>query len=246
MRRDLFIFIAVICFAFVLSGAGIVSAQEKELTRGEFIMQLVESMGLKSKVSEGATVQDYVTVLRQEGIDIPSEYDTNKIITAEERADLLSKAFAVQQKSREKARGLVESNRNKAVVMKLEGDVKVKPEGEKEWVPAKIGMELTQGAYIKTGAGAEASLRIGVAGRILVKENTELLLQTLATQPDKIKEDITLYLAMGEMFVDVREIEKGSKFETYTPTTVAAVRGTTYIIKVEPVQGKTEVRESEK
>lgn len=246
MRSNFFRYIIAVCFIVVFLGVSVVYAQEQQLTRGEFVTQLVESLGLSSKLAEGATAQDNVSILRQEGIKIPSDYDTSKIITAEERVDLLSQAFSIQQKVREKQKDLIEGNRNKAVIMKLAGDVKVKPEGETEWVIAKVGMELTQGAYVKTGAGAEASLRVGVAGRIVIKENTELQLQTLATQPDKRKEEILLYLAMGEMFVDVREIEPGSKFETHTPTTVAAVRGTTYIIKVEPVHGKTEVREAVK
>lgn len=241
MRNKFFNYIVTGCVTVIFLSAPLFA---QELTRGEFIMQLVESLGLSYRIQEGATVQDYVNVLRQEGLDIPGEYDTSKVITVEERVDLLSQAFSMQQKVREKSKLLMESYRNKAVIVKIEGNVMVKPEGETEWIPAKMGMELTGGAYIKTGGGATASLRVGVAGRIVIKENTELLLQTLATQPDKRKEDILLYLAMGEMFVDVREIEKGSKFETYTPTTLAAVRGTTYIIKVEPIHGRTEIIEA--
>lgn len=232
------LFIIVSCL-FITSGL----FAEEEITRGEFVKQLAESMGITYKLPENPQPEDYVNLLRKEGLKIPPDFDTTKPITKEEKADLLSQALVLDRKKREEGRETVEIYRNKAVIIRMTGDVMVKRAGQTEWVPAKVNMELTQGDYIKTGEGASVSLKVGVAGRIEIKEKSEILLQTLATQEDKRSENILLYLAMGEIFVDVRDIEPGSKFETHTPTTVAAVRGTTYIVKVEPIAGKTEIRE---
>lgn len=231
-----------LCFIILFSLVNALCAEE-EITRAEFIKQLTESMGITYKLPEGPQILDYVNLLRKEGIKLPPDYDASKTITKEEKSDLLSQALAIERKMKEEGREVLEVYRNKAIIIRLTGEVMIKREGETEWIPAKTDMELTQGDYIKTGKGSSALLRVGVAGRIEVKENSEMLLRTLATQADKKSENILLYLAMGEILVDVREIEEKSRFETHTPTTVAAVRGTIYIVKVEPLLGKTEIRE---
>ena len=48
----------------------------------------------------------------------------------------------------------------------------------------------------------------------------------------------------GEATIDVRNIEEDSSFETHTPSTVTAVRGTIYIVNVEGNNGKTDIRET--
>lgn len=244
MKRKILVMVLISCM-ILLSGNGVFCAEE-QLTRGDFIVRLVESMGLKYKVPQEATIDEYLNLLRKEGLKIPADYDSAKIITPEEKAELLSQALFSEREKREEGRSIMEAYRNKAVILDITGSVSVKPEGEADWVPARIKMELTQGAYIKTGEGAKVSLSVGVAGRIVIKENTEVLLQTLTTPEGRRTENILLYLAMGEIYVDVRDLEPGSRFETHTPTTIAAVRGTTYIVKVAPVSGRTEVREEER
>lgn len=232
--------IVILCI-LALSIANIFA--EEEITRGEFIKHLAESIDVTYKLGENPQIEDYVNLIRKEGIKIPPTYDTTKPITKEEKADLLSQALTLERKRREEGREAVEIYRNKAVIIGMTGDVTVKREGQAEWTPAKVDMKLVQGDYIKTGEGASVALRVGVAGRIEIKEKTEILLQTLTTQADQKSENILLYLAMGEIFVDVRDMEEKTKFETHTPTSIVAVRGTTYIVKVEPVLGKTEIRE---
>lgn len=214
---------------------------EEQMTQGEFIMKFVKSLGLEYRLKEGANVEDYFNLLKEEGFVLPIDFNPNKVITKDEKADLLSQIIS---RGAEKEAGHVskaEIYRNKALVEKIQGEVFVKLKEGEEWIPAKVDMELTEGSWVKTGEGAVLYLRVGIAGRIIIKEKSEMNLRELTTKADKESESILMYLAMGEIVVDVRFIGKNTKFETHTPTTVAAVRGTIYTVKVSPEE-KTEVR----
>jgi len=216
-----------------------ISAEEK-LTGGEFVIKLTEAVGLEHKVPFDATTVDYVNLLKEEGFIFPAGFDPEKTITPEEKAELLSQVLRIRDL--EKERSQVEVYRNKAVIKKIEGQVMVRREGTADWQPAELDMKLGEGDYIKTGPQSSTSLRVGVAGRIEIKENSEMRLKDLKTQANGKAENILLYLAMGEMEVDVRFIDKDTTFKTQTVTTIAAVRGTIYIITVSPTDGKTQVR----
>lgn len=244
MKNKIFKCIAL-CIVILLA-VGIyyrVTSAQGKLTGGEFVIKLVESLSLDYKLQEGATVDDYINLLKEEGIGFPADFNPAKPITREQKADLLSQVLAIEEVEMEKAQLRMEVYRDKAVIKKIVGNVMIKREGADEWVPAKLDMELTEGDYIKTGPDSTVFLRVGVAGRIEIRENSELLLKNLATQIDKKSENILIYLAMGESSVDARYIHKGTTFEVHTPTTVAAVRGTIYVVKVRPTDGKTEIRE---
>lgn len=233
----------ILCFIMVIV-AGIYSKPtfaEQEMTGGEFVIQLVKSMGLESKLKPDATVNDYINILKEDGLVFPTDFDPAKPISKELKSDLLSHVLKVEEGEEEKVQ--MEIYRNKAVIKKIEGNVTVKFEKTNEWVPAKLGMELVKGDYVKTGADSTVFLAVGIAGRIEIRENSELLLKDIGTQADGRSENILMYLAMGEATVDARFIDKDTIFETHTPTTIAAVRGTIYIVKVEPTNGKTEIRE---
>lgn len=218
-----------------------ISTAEEELKGGEFIIKLVESIGLGYKLPDGAVVSDYIKLLEEEGFVLPDNFDPAKPVTIDQKADLFSQILRLDQLKKEKAQ--MEVYRNKAIIQKIEGNVMVKRGGTDEWIPAQLDMALTEKDWIKTGPGSTILLRIGVAGVVEIRENSELLLKTIATQVNKKAENILIHLALGEINVDVRYIHKDTIFETHTPTTVAAVRGTIYTVKVTPIEGKTEIRE---
>jgi hypothetical protein len=93
-------------------------------------------------------------------------------------------------------------------------------------------MQLTIGDSIKTGASSFVSLRAGRFGRISITENSTLSLKEIKYLKERDTENIILNLARGEAVIDARDIKKGSRFAIQTPTTVAAVRGTIYSVKI--------------
>lgn len=220
-----------------------IASAEDKLTGGEFVIKLVHSLGIDSELPNDAAINDYINILKEEQIIFPADFDPAKPITREQKADLLSQALYTEEVEKNKFQMRSEIYRDKAVIKKITGKVTVKRGGTDKWIPAELDMELTESDYIKTGPKATAFLRVGVAGRIEIRENSELLLKTLASEADTRSDSILIYLAMGEISVDVRHLTKNSTFETQTPSTVASVRGTIYIVRVSPVDGKTEIRD---
>lgn len=219
-----------ICILVVLSLAFSfpIYAQEEAITREAYIKQIVQLMDLESKLPEKPEGTDYVRILNEIGFDISAE-NLGSPITPEEKSSLINEVISYKLEKREKApEGIV----NKAIVDEVSGEVLVLIEGKEQWVKAEKGMELGIGDTIKTGIASYIYLRVGRFGKITIRENSELILKELSYLPERDTENIILNLAMGETIVDSRDIKKGSRFEVQTPTTLAAVRGTIYSVKI--------------
>lgn len=229
------ILVSFICF-YVVHNAG---AQKEELTKGEFITRLVKSLDLEYRLPDNPTFNDYVAMLKKEGINVPEDLDPNSPITVEEKTEFINQALSC--KMFKKSISMPDAGkiyRNKAVVDKIVGDVNVKVTLQEDWHKASEGMILNQDSTIKTGSGSYAFLRIGV-GSIKILENTEIYLQSLSTQKDTGAEVIIINLAMGSAVVDARDLSADSEFEVVTPTVIAAVRGTIYKVEVLEKERKT-------
>lgn len=219
-----------ICILVVLSLAFSfpIYAQEEAITKEAYIKQIIQLMNLSSELPQNPTAVDYVNILNKKGFEISSE-NLGAPITAEEKSSLINKVINFKLEKREPvAEGLV----NKAIVDEVSGEVLVLIEGQKDWVKAEKGMALGIGDTIKTGVASYIYLRVGRFGRIAIKENSELALRELSYLPERDTENIILNLAKGETVIDARDIKKGSRFEVQTTTTIAAVRGTVYSVKI--------------
>lgn len=210
-------------FCFAVTAAPVV---EQQKTQGDFAVQLCKAMGIE--VPTG----DYIAQLEAKGISPEGGWKANKPISNAEMAGLLAKALGLEKEVEAKtAKKLEEAYRDKATVIRFEGNVNVKTAKEAGWIPAEIGMKLSKADSIKTGPESWIELRVGMVGGIRIKENSEVNLSELSTTPSG-GENIILYMTIGEMLVDVRGIAPGSDFQVHTPTTVAAVRGTIYNVKI--------------
>lgn len=220
--------ICSLAIAFVLICFLNLYAQEEVITREAYIKQIVQLMDLVSELPQNPTAIDYVNLLNKKGFEISPE-NLSAPITAEERSILINTVINYKLEKREKApEGLV----NKAVVDEVNGEVLILREGMDKWVQAEKGMVLDIGDAVKTGIASYICLRVGRFGRIIIKENSELTLKELSYLPERDSENIILNLAMGETIVDATDIRKGSRLEVQTPTTLAAVRGTIYSVKI--------------
>lgn len=235
MKR-MFLLFLVLFFAVIFVFPSF--AEEKKKTQGEFAIQLCRALGLE--VPAG----DYIAQLESHGIVPEGGWQESKLITDAEMADLLTKSLGLEKKVEEKVAIKVdEAYRNKATVIKFEGTVEVRIGEKGDWVPAQEGMKLSQNDSIKTGPNSWADLKVGVVGGLKIKANSELKLSELSSNPNG-SENIILYMSLGEALVDARGIKKDSDFQVQTATTVAAVRGTIYNVKVS--KDKTEIKEPEK
>ena len=204
--------------------------EEGEVSRAEYIENIVNILGLDTELPEGYTAKDCGELLNTLGFQIKDLDNLNVAISEKEKSAILNTLINRRlTKSRKRAPGTVET----ATVDEVKGRVQAKREGTDKWIDVKAEMKFSEGDIFRTGPASFVRLKVGKFGRVTIKENSELSLKELSYRPKKKSENIILFLAHGESIIDVRDIDKESRFEVRTATTIAAVRGTIYSVKIE-------------
>ncbi len=110
-----------------------------------------------------------------------------------------------------------------------------------------VDMKLVAGDRIQTGAGAFARLLFEDGSVLILRENSELIVETLESYGNKDVFNTNLELKRGRLDNKVNPDKKpGSRFEINTPSATAAVRGTSYRLNVIDQESiTTEVLEGE-
>lgn len=108
----------------------------------------------------------------------------------------------------------------KAVILALQGDVKIKAASDTKWKKAEKGMALSPGYSVTTGARSWVEIGFGgsLSNIVRVKENGSIEIAGIKA--------VKIDLLKGEISSLVEKIEEGSLFEIRTPIAVCAVRGT--------------------
>lgn len=123
-----------------------------------------------------------------------------------------------------------------ATITQLEGTVEVMSSKE-TWKPANVGMVLNQADVIRTQARSSTTLNLDGAGEtatVIVKGNSQLMLADLVTNKSDNSQKTLLDLALGEILIKAKKIHsEKTSFEVKTPTSIVAVRGTTFSVTVE-------------
>ena len=129
----------------------------------------------------------------------------------------------------------------KARIVDMEGEVSVREKGG-VFLPAELGVELSQGDFIKTDAGSSVLLFVdGIeTAQVQVYENSLLLMGELLIDREAGSQSTLLDLALGKILIKSKRIEsKDSKFEVKTPTTVVGVMGdmdSSFSVEVEALE----------
>ncbi len=139
-------------------------------------------------------------------------------------------------------------NRNTALITFLLGDVTVMDKGQ--WISAEPAMQLVETQRLKTGDNSAADVQIGESV-VRVKENSELILATLYKSEITGLEKNSMELTVGKLLVKPKKLLKGESFQVKTPTAVAGVRGTQFVVesfetrntRVSVLEGKVKVSE---
>jgi outer membrane protein assembly factor BamB len=140
-----------------------------------------------------------------------------------------------------------EANTGSAKIVFSVGDVKV--EKGKDISDAKVDMALDRGNIIVTGVKAQCNIQIGNDSYISVKEKTRLVIDQL-TKSTEGMESSTVDLKVGRLVVNPKKLLKDENFKVRTPTAVAAVRGTKFVVsqdegvetRVSVVEGMVEMK----
>lgn len=143
-------------------------------------------------------------------------------------AFVLFAGFACKKDEREVAR--------EGAVNFVIGDVFLIDGGNK--AKAKIGDAVKKGMKIETGKKAMADIYFG-ENAIKVLENSSIRVDQLVTVVSTNSEQTEFYVEKGRLFSKVaRKLAKGDNYSVKTPTTIAAVRGTNFLVTEEEKKGQ--------
>jgi hypothetical protein len=114
------------------------------------------------------------------------------------------------------------------VVMKI-GKVKVYKSSEGKWTNAFVGMKLTEADAIKVLKSSSATLKTESNSIIKLSENTTFALANFRKVGDK--EVNRFDLRLGKAILRPHKLGEGEVFEVQTPSAVAGVRGTIFLVE---------------
>lgn len=98
----------------------------------------------------------------------------------------------------------------------------------------KTGTNLKQGDIIKTGKDSLAVINFYDKSSSRIDENSEITITKLSTSNEGANTQVGIKVTLGHIWSRVvKLVDKESKFEVETPTTVATVRGTAFDINVD-------------
>ncbi len=120
-------------------------------------------------------------------------------------------------------------------ITRLKGRVTIHRNGAKIGVSATNGMDIQQNDAIKTKAKAYVRFRLSDGSIMTLGEKAELTLDSFTYNPEKKKRRAFFNIALGKLRVFANRMLKyrDNRFQIKTPTAVAGVRGTVFMVWVE-------------
>lgn len=145
----------------------------------------------------------------------------------------------------------VKSVPNNGIINFMNGEVTIVNEGKT--VPANVGDSITQGMTVKTGAKAVVDIYFG-GSVIRILEKSSVVMKELVKDMASNRELSEFYVENGKLFSKVsRKLAEGEKFSVTSPTAVAGVRGTEFLVeenagksRISCIEGAVAVKEAEK
>ena len=128
-----------------------------------------------------------------------------------------------------------------ATLTNFKGSVALQKPGDKIWLPVEKDMPVQKSNRLKTGPKSFAEILIDDGSLLRIEENSEIVLKEISAGFEAKRIESAIYLKLGKLmskiakFVNVR-----SRFSVRTPTMVAGVRGTEFVVVVAQ-SGKTEL-----
>ncbi|MBW2035817.1 MAG: FecR domain-containing protein [Deltaproteobacteria bacterium] len=113
-----------------------------------------------------------------------------------------------------------------------EEEVLIQKPGEEAWLLVEKDMPLEQSDRIRTGSFAFAEILIDDGSLVTVEQNSEITLSELSADVGTKKIESTIFLAFGRLISNVaRFMHRDSRYSVQTPTMVAGVRGTEFVVE---------------
>lgn len=122
-----------------------------------------------------------------------------------------------------------------AVLSYAQGDVKVKYNDESSWDKYELNATLQVGDSIKTGANSKARIVLEDGASLLIGPLSMFTISSVTIDDATEKQNASFSLDSGKVRSNVNKLgTAGSTFEVKTPTAVAGVRGTDFMVEIDP------------
>jgi hypothetical protein len=119
------------------------------------------------------------------------------------------------------------------------GDVKIKRSGDLFGkTKPRLKMLVQSGDVVYTGDNGRIDIQLQKFGLIRVNQNSRVEMEKMIRD---VNESIDLGLDRGQVLCKVLKLKKKQEFNVHTPTAVAGVRGTTFLVDAQKDQKKSEV-----
>ena len=129
---------------------------------------------------------------------------------------------------------VVPAGRIEAKLTYLEGQVSLTRERAR--LPAELDMPLLPGDTLETGKDAQAEVTFDDSSTINLDPETRYGITELARDSASGQRTVRTNLMSGELKAQIVKLAQNSTFEIESPTSVAAVRGTEFIVACRPGQ----------
>lgn len=125
-----------------------------------------------------------------------------------------------------------------AEVVRVQGDVQRTPAASKDASRIETGMQLQVGDTVRTGADSSLTLRFVDGSRLLIAENSRLIMSAMLVYGKTGMADTRLKLQLGAVETQVAP-QQGSaaKYEVNAPALHLGVRGTDFRVHVDGTNG---------
>jgi len=115
-------------------------------------------------------------------------------------------------------------------ISKGSGAIYFKAKTEKKWVAATVAMDVNEGDRIKTGSDGRIELALQDDSRLTIGNNTEMEITRFLLDKDNNKRSATIFLVKGKLRTVVAKFAGRTDMKVKTPTAVAGVKGTDFIV----------------
>lgn len=112
-------------------------------------------------------------------------------------------------------------------ISKASGAIYFKAKAEKKWAVAAAGMEINEGDRVKTGSDGRMELGLQDGSRLTMGNNTEMEITRFLL--DKDRRSAAIFI-QGKLRAAIAKFSGKTNMWVKTPTAVAGVRGTDFIV----------------
>ena len=116
-----------------------------------------------------------------------------------------------------------ESSEQRAYFTSIEGDVKMRPRGEVEWLPSKIRMTMKPGDMVKTGVNSSAQIIFFDGTTYVIEANSLIVIQESSENPLSKERRVSVKLDTGKVDLSTPRKNVPTSTSSITSTTTRAV-----------------------